>query len=236
MDNFFKILLIEDDDALRFIIKDNLLEKNYEVDEANDGEKALQLYYKGNYSLIILDVMLPNKDGFTVAKEIREKDDAIPIIFLTAKSMTEDKILGLTIGGDDYITKPFNMEELLLKVKIFLKRSQVNQENGEKEIPDNLKLGNYIFSYYDLTLKNDKRIQRLTAKEAEIIKLFALNINKILNREEILLRIWGANDYFLGRSLDVFISRLRKYFNDDPNIRIKNIHGLGFRFSIKNYS
>ncbi|MCJ7774347.1 MAG: response regulator transcription factor, partial [Desulfobacterales bacterium] len=164
---------------------------------------------------------------------IRKINEQVPIIFLTARSMTEDKIKGLTIGGDDYIPKPFSMEELLLKIKIFLKRSQnqpVSIENSTKTLP----IGQYIFQPEELTLSINDDIRNLTLKEAELIKLFAKNINKVLGRNDILDKIWGSNDYFLGRSLDVFISRLRKYFKTDPNIKITNLHGIGFRFSVRN--
>jgi DNA-binding response OmpR family regulator len=227
----YKILLVEDDEALRFIVKDNLVQNNFDVLVAEDGQKAIELFNSFNFDLIILDVMLPKIDGFQVAKTIRKKDEQIPIIFLTARSMTEDKIIGLTIGGDDYIPKPFSMEELLLKIKIFLKRSQSQPilTNSEKT----LKIGEYIFQPEELTLTFNSDVRNLTMKEAELIKYFAENTNKVLSRNEILESVWGSNDYFLGRSLDVFISRLRKYFIDDPNIKILNLHGIGFRFLVK---
>ncbi|VAW16691.1 Two-component transcriptional response regulator, winged helix family [hydrothermal vent metagenome] len=228
-----KILLVEDDETLRFIVKDNLEQNNYQVDTAEDGEQALQLYSNGGYAIIILDVMLPKTDGFTVAKKIREKDEATPILFLTARAMTEDRITGLTIGGDDYITKPFSMEELMLKIKIFLRRSQVISQNDYHTVSKSIKIGQFIFRPDELQLQHNKTSRKLTLKESELIQLFAANSNRVLSRGEILEKIWGSNDYFLGRSLDVFISRLRKYFKDDPAIKIVNIHGLGFRFSVK---
>lgn len=228
----FKILLVEDDEALRFIVKDNLEQKDYLVEVAENGEIALELFKHNNFDLIILDVMLPKIDGFQVAETIRKINEQVPIIFLTARSMTEDKITGLTIGGDDYIPKPFSMEELLLKIKIFLKRSQsqpVEREFSSKSIV----IGKYIFQPEELTLSINGDLRNLTFKEAELIKIFARNLNKVLNRNDILEKVWGSNDYFLGRSLDVFISRLRKYFKSDPNIKIINLHGIGFRFSVK---
>ncbi len=232
-DSVYRILLVEDDSALRFIIKDNLVLHNYQVDIAEDGEEALQLFRENSYSLIILDVMLPKKDGFSVAREIRETDELIPVIFLTARSMNEDKITGLTLGGDDYITKPFSMEELLLKMKIFLKRSaQVIPVKNVTE-KKGIRIGNYIFMDEELTLTCGDFQRRLTLKEAELVKFFASHTNKVLSRDEILQSVWGSNDYFLGRSLDVFISRLRKYFSQDPDIRIVNLHGIGFRFNVK---
>ncbi len=226
-----KLLLVEDDDALRFIVKDNLERNSYQVDTAENGEQALKLYKENVYNLVILDVMLPKIDGFKVAEQIRKSDEQIPIIFLTARSMTEDKIAGLTIGGDDYITKPFNLEELLLKIKIFLKRSN-STINGQQE-ESTEKIGKFIFIPDQLSLSFEENIKKLTIKETELIKLFVQNKNRVLSRKEILETIWGSNDYFLGRSLDVFISRLRKYFKADPDIKIVNIHGIGFRFSVK---
>jgi len=232
MDDSIKLLLVEDDEALRFIVKDNLEQNGYEVDVAEDGERAIDWFEKKAYHLIILDVMLPRIDGFKVAEHIRGTNDQIPIIFLTARSMTEDKIKGLSIGGDDYIPKPFSMEELLLKIKVFLKRS--NHLTAEKTgISQTKKIGRFIFLPEEHTLTIDGNTRKLTLKEVKLIQLFAENPNKVLSRDEILEKIWGSNDYFLGRSLDVFISRLRKYFKADSGIEIENLHGIGFRFSVK---
>ena len=228
----FKILLVEDDEALSFIVKDNLEQNNYFVELAENGEIALELFNSEKFDLIILDVMLPKVDGFQVAQTIRKKDDQVPIIFLTARSMTEDKITALTLGADDYIPKPFSMEELLLKIKIFLRRSQaqpITSHNITKTIP----IGNYDFHPEELTLTINGTQRNLTLKEAELIRYFAEHPNKVLSRNDILEKVWGSNDYFLGRSLDVFISRLRKYFKDDAGIKITNLHGIGFRFSVK---
>lgn len=228
----FKILLVEDDEALRFIVKDNLEQNNYNVQDAEDGEIALQLFDEKEFDLILLDVMLPKIDGFQVAERIRKTNEQVPIIFLTARSMTEDKIKGLTIGGDDYIPKPFSMEELLLKIRIFLKRSQA-QPVSNGDISGKIQIGNFNFHPDDLSLTINEEMRSLTLKEAELIRFFAENINKILSRNEILEKVWGSDDYFLGRSLDVFISRLRKYFKADPAVKITNLHGIGFRFTVK---
>jgi len=224
-----KILLVEDDQTLNFIIKDNLEQNGYVIVSAVDGESALKIFKSEKFSLCLLDVMLPKKDGFTLAKEIREIDDHVPIIFLTARSMTEDRITGLTIGGDDYITKPFSMEELLLKISIFLKRSL--------NIPDSAtdqnfyKVGQFNFYFDSLILDSNGERKTLTYKEAELLRYFCDNPNTVLSRSDILKQVWGSDDYYLGRSLDVFISRLRKYLGSDENIKILNLHGIGFRFN-----
>jgi len=223
----YKILLVEDDETLKLIVKNNLVQNHYDVLTAEDGHKALELYNNNNFDLIIIDITLPEIDGFQVVKTIRKKNEQTPIIFISDSSSTEDKITGLTIGGDDYITKPFSMEELLLKIKIFLKRSQI------KPFSTTFKIGKYIFQPEELILTIKDNVRSLTGKEAELIKYFTENTNKTLSRNEILENVWGSNDYFLGRSLDVFISRLRKYFAEDPSIKIINQHGIGFRFLVK---
>jgi len=229
----FSILFVEDDEALSFIVKDILEKNNYLVRIAENGDKAIDYFREMQPDLIILDIMLPKKDGFQVAGSIRESNKNVPIIFLTARSMTEDKITGLTIGGDDYITKPFSMEELLLKIKIFLKRSNVGTMPFSDEARKKIRIGKYEFHPEELTLSFNGEHKRLTLKEVELIQFFNENRNKVSGRNEILEKIWGTNDYFLGRSLDVFISRLRKYFNKDPDIQIINLHGIGFKFFIK---
>lgn len=224
-----RILLVEDDQTLNFIIKDNLEQSGYLVVSADNGESALTIFKSEKFSLCLLDVMLPKKDGFTLAKEIREINDQVPIIFLTARSMTEDKITGLTIGGDDYITKPFSMEELLLKIGIFLKRSLNVNGNGNDQ--NYYKVGRFHFYFDSLILDFNGDRKTLTYKEAELLRYFCDNPNKVLSRSEILIQVWGSDDYYLGRSLDVFISRLRKYLSSDENIKILNLHGIGFRFN-----
>ena len=224
-----KILLVEDDQTLNFIVKDNLEQAGYVVTSYEDGESAIKNFASGKFSLSLLDVMLPRKDGFTVAKEIRIIDDHVPIIFLTARSMTEDRITGLTIGGDDYITKPFSMEELLLKIRIFLKRSLTNNEPLTDQ--NYYRVGSFNFFFDSLVLEGKDERKTLTYKEAELLRYFCDNPNKVLSRSDILKQVWGSDDYYLGRSLDVFISRLRKYLSNDNNIKILNLHGIGFRFN-----
>ncbi len=224
-----KILLVEDDQTLNFIIKDNLEQNGYLVTSAEDGESAIKTFKSGKFSLCLLDVMLPKKDGFTLAKEIRAMDDHVPIIFLTARSMTEDRITGLTIGGDDYLTKPFSMEELLLKIRIFLKRSL--SANDASTDQNYYKVGHFNFYFDSLILDGNGERKTLTYKEAELLRYFCDNPNKVLSRSDILKQVWGSDDYYLGRSLDVFISRLRKYLGSDESIKILNLHGIGFRFN-----
>jgi len=221
------ILYVEDDETLSFVTKDNLELNEFKVTHAKDGKEAVQLFKKGTFDLCLVDVMLPELDGYSVAEEIRSRHSEIPIIFLTAKSLKEDKIHGLKIGADDYITKPFSIEELILKIKIFLKRKYVI---GSQELPI-LKIGQYTLDHDNLRLSiNDSSVQ-MTKKEADLLKLLITNKNKIVERSTILERLWGENDYFMGRSMDVFISRLRKYLKEDTAITLENIHGVGFRLN-----
>jgi len=225
METKAKILYVEDDDVLAFITKDNLEENGFEIDHFLDGVQGFNGYKKSKYDLCIIDIMLPKMDGFTLAKKIRELDVDIPILFLTAKSLKEDKIKGLTLGADDYITKPFNIEELVLKIEIFLRRKKIVSLD-KKSMFD---LGNYQFNYSNLTLKINEESKRLTQKEADLLVYLINNRRRLIKRSEILKKIWKQDDYFAGRSMDVFISRLRKYLSKDKNIEIINIHGVGFR-------
>jgi len=224
-----KILLVEDDSTLNFIICDHLSEAGYEVTETSDGEKAFSIFTNESFDLCLFDVMLPKLDGFSLAKKIRETNQIVPILFLTAKSLPEDKINGFTLGADDYITKPFSMVELLMRIKVFLKRSQP-LDSLLLEIK-NCKVGSFDFYYDNLTLLHQGTCKILTYKEAQLLRYFCEHPNTVLSRSEILKSVWGSDDYYLGRSLDVFISRLRKYLNGDPDIKILNIHGIGFRFN-----
>lgn len=224
-----KILLVEDDQTLNFIVKDNLEQNGFSVSSMFDGESAIKLFKAEKFSLCLLDVMLPKKDGFTLAREIRELDDNVPIIFLTARSMTEDRIAGLTLGADDYITKPFSMEELILKIRIFLKRTISSTTSVSDQV--SYKVGKFNFYFDSLILESPEERKTLTYKEAELLRYFCDNPNKVLSRSDILIQVWGSDDYYLGRSLDVFISRLRKYLGSDDSIKILNLHGIGFRFN-----
>jgi DNA-binding response OmpR family regulator len=224
-----RILLVEDDINLGFVIKDNLEINAFEVVLCDDGEKGWQSYQQSEFDICVLDVMLPKKDGFSLAQSIRQQNEQVPIIFLTAKSMKEDKIAGFRIGADDYMTKPFSIEELILRIEVFLKRSKPVLTS-----PQIFTLGAYTFEPTNLLLTLGDQKQYLTQKEADILKLFCQNRDQTLRREEILKQIWGDDDYFIGRSLDVFISKLRKYLKDDDRIELLNLHGIGFRLVVKN--
>lgn len=219
-----KIFYVEDDETLGFVTRDNLELSGFEVFHFMDGNEALKNFSKEKYDLCLLDVMLPGMDGFELARNIRKQSIQIPIIFLTAKSMKEDKIEGLLLGGDDYITKPFSIEELVLKIIIFLRRKEI----VESDYSDNFQIGSYVLDYKNLKLEKDNSSKILTHKEAELLKYLIENKNRVVKRSDILVAVWGKDDYFLGRSLDVFISRLRKYMKEDPNIQITNRHGVGF--------
>ncbi len=223
-----RILLVEDDPSLGFVIKDNLMMKGYDTTLCIDGQQGLEIFQDYDFDLCILDVMMPKKDGFTLAQNIREKNSNIPILFITAKTMLEDKVAGFTAGGDDYIVKPFSMEELYLRIEVFLRRSS-NQPSPAASY----KLGQYTFDCLNLALLHPKGQKVLTQKEAEVLKLLCQNKDHVLKREEILKAVWGDDDYFMGRSLDVFISKLRKYLKEDPSVEIANYHGVGFRLEIK---
>jgi len=224
-----RLMYVEDDDVLSFITKDSLEEKGFEIYHYPDGEAAFNAFKNQGFDLCIIDIMLPKMDGFTLAQKIREIDYEIPIIFLTAKSLKEDKIKGLTLGADDYLTKPFSMEELILKLQIFLRRKKVVKTDAEQIY----KIGKYIFNYTYLTLILGDVQKRLTQKEADLLLFLFENKSKLIKRSEVLNKIWRQDDYFAGRSMDVFISRLRKYLSEDESIEIENIHGVGFKFNIK---
>lgn len=222
------LLYVEDDESLGFVTKDNLALHGYSVTHCMDGNEAIEEFQNKVFDLCILDVMLPGVDGFFIAQEIRKKDLQVPILFLTAKSLKEDRIHGLKLGGDDYITKPFSIEELLLKIEIFLRRRNISVPQSETKI----EFGVYEFDYSNYVLSCQGKTETLTQREADLLKLFLENPNHVLKRSYILEKLWGEDDYFLGRSLDVFISRLRKYLKKDENLKIENIHGVGFRFKI----
>lgn len=222
-----KILYVEDDLSLSFVTRDQLEKRDYEVFSCDNGKEAFDQFKKQIFDLCILDVMLPEMDGFQLAKKIRENNKHIPIIFLTARSMQEDKIEGLKLGADDYLTKPFNVEELCLKIEVFLKRKQINNQEQEFYI-----LGKYHLDVREQELSINKDKRKLTLKETKLLALLIEKVNVVVKRENILINLWGKNDYFLGRSLDVFISRLRKYLKNDESIFIENIRGVGFKLVV----
>lgn len=225
-----KILYVEDDIYLSFVTKDNLEIKGYDIDWQKDGEAAIQAFSEQEFDLCILDIMLPKLDGFSVAEAIRKENQDIPILFLSAKTLKEDRIKGLTLGGDDYITKPFSIEELVLKIEVFLKRNKVQKVETPNSIAE---LGKFYFDFDNLELSENDSAQRLTLREAELLHLFCQNKNKLLKKEDILNTIWKDDSYFLSRSLDVFVSRLRKYLKNDGRLKIENIHGVGFIFKVE---
>jgi DNA-binding response OmpR family regulator len=224
METKARILYVEDDETLGFVTKDNLEQNNYDIDHYLDGASGLKAFEKKGYDLCLLDVMLPQMDGYQLAEKIRKHNTEIPILFLTAKSMKEDRIHGLQLGADDYITKPFSIEELILKIEIFLKRKFIATPDKEK-----YNVGAYTLDYKNLKLLGKDSESNMTQKEADLMKLLIENKGNTLRREDILKKLWGENDYFLGRSMDVFISRLRKYIKKDESIVIENVHGVGFR-------
>lgn len=222
------LLYVEDDIDLSFVTRDNLELQDYRVTCCDNGRTALHLFQEQDFDLCILDVMLPEMDGFTLAEAIRKINKEIPILFLTAKSLPDDRLLGLRIGADDYLTKPFSIEELLLKVEIFFRRRKLVTPATETPIT----IGSFTLDYKNLLLSHPEAgTKRLTQKEADLLLLLQRNRNEIVRRSLILETLWGKDDYFLGRSLDVFMSRLRKYLKADHQLRIENVHGIGFMFS-----
>ncbi len=225
-----KILLAEDDNNLGNLLKEYLEAKNYVAVWAKNGKEGFELFKKNTYDLCLLDVMMPLKDGFTLAKEIRAQNKTIPIVFLTAKSMKEDAIEGFTVGADDYITKPFSMEELLLRLNAILRRTK-NQSSAGDTIKI-FEIGSYQFDSENQVLKMGKKEQSLTTKEADLLRLLCLHKNDILDRNFALNSIWKDDNYFNSRSMDVFVTRLRKYLKEDPKVEIINVHGKGFKLLI----
>lgn len=228
MEGKAQILLVEDDLNLGFIIKDNLENAGYNVIHCPDGEVGWEQFQKKAFDLIILDIMMPKKDGFTLGKQIRKKNEFVPLLFLTARSMEEDKAKAFMTGADDYITKPFSMKELCFRIEVFLKRTRALNADKNKHY----QIGQLSFNYPQLSLSNDDQAISLTQKEADLLRFLCENKNKILKRDEILYHVWGKDDYFLGRSMDVFITKLRKHMKCDPSIELETIHGVGFKLNV----
>jgi DNA-binding response OmpR family regulator len=222
-----RILLAEDDKNLGAVLKAYLEAKGYQTTLCINGKEAFDIFNKKKVDFCILDVMMPVKDGFTLAQEIRRLDKHIPILFLTAKSMQEDKIRGFEIGGDDYLTKPFSMEELLMRMKAILRR--VNEGSGTESNTTVYKIGKLTFDYNHQLLTNITGEIKLTSKEAELLRLLCDNANQVLDRSIALNRIWQDDSYFNARSMDVYITKLRKYLKEDPAVELLNVHGIGFK-------
>lgn len=225
-----KVLLAEDDKNLGTILKAYLEAKGFPTVLTADGQQALEAFEKDQFDFCIVDVMMPIKDGFSLAKDIRKEDKEVPILFLTAKSMQEDKLKGFELGADDYITKPFSMEELLVRMKAILRRLG-DQEKKAKE-KNKFEIGKYEFDYNRQVLTKGKNSQKLTSKESELLKLLCQNQNEVLDRSEALQKIWHDDSYFNARSMDVYITKLRKYLKEDPNVELMNVHGIGFKLMV----
>jgi len=221
-----RVLLAEDDENLGFLLKEYLQAKEYEVDLYKDGEKAFKGFQNNYYDICILDVMMPIKDGFTLAKEIRMSNGTMPILFLTAKSMKEDVIEGFALGADDYMTKPFSIEELLMRLEAILRRTRKDSPMTEQS---QFQIGKYFFDATKQTLQIDNDLRKLTTKESELLKYLCINKNSLLDRNFALKTIWVDDSYFNARSMDVYITKLRKYLGDDPTIEIINVRGKGFK-------
>ena len=252
-----KIMLVEDSQNLRYVLKDYLEMLNYEVMDFGDGTGALRAFVKGGFDICIFDVMMPDKDGFTLIQEVRKIDKFIPVVFLTAKTSKEDKVKGFKLGCDDYIAKPFSTEELALRIEAILRRTRNNASKDEDLYQEEIyKFGDFVFNYSTLQLDHPIVNRSLTRKEAELLKLMCKHQNKLLPREIILKEIWGDEDYSVGRSMDVFLTKLRSYINIEkvpeehlnpggnrrnkykvgfePKVEICNVHGTGFILRVKN--
>ncbi len=222
-----KILLAEDDLSLGYVMKDSLVEAGHEVVLCPDGQTAIEKFKKERFDICLLDVMMPNQDGFTVLKWIRQQTDHVPILMITARSMEEDRIHGFESGADDYICKPFSMKELLLRIDVFYRRTK----KLYSDTPLQFEIGTIHFLFNEYRLVSGQQVFNITQREAELLLFLCENPNRILTRKEILMEVWGNDDFYLGRSMDVFITKLRKYFKADPSINLETIHGTGFRFN-----
>lgn len=228
MDEKLRILLCEDDESLGMLLRDYLQAKNYDADLCLDGEEGYRAFCKNRYDLCVLDVMMPRKDGFQLAKEIRMMNADIPIVFLTAKNLKEDVFEGFRIGADDYITKPFSMDELVFRMEAILRRVRGRKSKDNQMF----KLGIFTFDIQHQTLIHGDEKTKLTTKECELLTLLCKHVNDVLQRELALKTIWIDDNYFNARSMDVYITKLRKHLKDDPRIEISNVHGRGYRLII----
>lgn len=229
MSSKLNILLAEDDENLGQLLHTYLKSKGFTVQLATDGKVALDTFHNGQYDFCIFDVMMPKMDGFSLAKEVRELDKKIPILFLTAKSMKEDKLEGFALGADDYLTKPFSMEELLARMNAILRRVEIPEEQGDGEFF----IGSIRYEPELRLLHSNGEEKKLTTKENQLLQLLVKNKNEILDRQATLRAVWGDDNYFNGRSMDVYIAKLRKLLKDDSSIEIMNVHGKGFKLIVK---
>lgn len=227
------LLLVEDDTNLREILSDFLVLQGFRVKVACDGEEGLKTFREAKYDIILLDVMMPKRDGFSLAEEIRMHNEHVPIIFLTARSLPEDRIKGFKVGCDDYITKPFSTEELNLRLDAILKRCNRMDNIPDVDPIELFSIGQFKYDSTNLILSDKDSSITLTPKEGALLRLLCVNINQLVTREKALKKIWGTDDYFIGRSMDVFITRLRKYLRSDSNVSIANVHGTGFKLEVK---
>ena len=222
-----RILLAEDDRSLAYIMKDSLEDQGYEVIHCSDGKKAIETYDRNQVDICLLDVMMPGKDGFEVAQKIREHSDLMPILFISTRVLEEDKLKGYQSGADDYLTKPFSMKELLLKIDVFLRRTR----KLHSEVVREYQFSDFLFNYSGLKLKIGVEAFNLTQKEADLLQFFCEHPNTILKRNEILMYVWGKDDFFLGRSMDVYITKLRKFLRSSATVSIETIHTVGYRMN-----
>lgn len=225
------ILLVEDDFNMGELVKDALEDNNYDVTLCRDGKEGLSAFIKGSFDIVILDVMMPNMDGFTLAERIKKLSTDVPFMFITAKAETEDRIKGFELGADDYLTKPFSVKELVMRISVIARRIHGSMVADSEN--STFKLGKLTFDYAKREMgTSPETMERISSKEAELLKLFCLNPNKVVKREFLLRNVWGDDDYFSSKSMDVYISRLRKLLKPEPEVQIINIHGTGYRFLV----
>ena len=224
-----RVLLLEDDANLGAVLQEHLQMQGFTVTLCIDGVKGLEAFKADEFDICLVDIMMPRKDGFSFARDVRSVDSEIPLIFLTAKAMKEDKIQGFKIGCDDYVTKPFSIEELMLRIRAVMRR---RGKPDESEMPTSFEIGSYTFDYPRQSLARNKEQRRLTPREADLLRLLCKSVNRTVRREDALKEIWDDDGYFAGRSMDVFISKLRKYLKDDPRVEILGIHGKGVRLVV----
>ncbi len=222
------ILFAEDDNSLAFILKDALEDEGYKVIHCADGQTAIDVFEKDKFDLCLLDIMMPYKDGYTVAKKIRQQTDVIPLLFLSTKNLEDDRLKGYDTGADDYISKPFSLPELLKKIEVFLRRTKKFHADTLTEYH----LGTIKFSPAHLKIITPYETYNITQKETDLLKFLCEHQNKVVKREEVLIHVWGKDDFFLGRSMDVYMAKIRRYLKADPNVILETIHGVGFRFTV----